>query len=98
MHAPSSEAEFYSWAAFGYGLNATLLGRPVAETGGMKATLSESVQVYANEVAMDELNHVRILSLSCQCSPIHVSQARCAPALTQPLPAMPSTAHMNASY
>lgn len=54
------QGEFYSWAAFGYGLNATLLGRPVAADGGMKATLSEATQLYANEVAQDEINHVCI--------------------------------------
>jgi hypothetical protein len=56
------EGEFYSWAAFGYGLNATLLGRPVdTNDGGMKASLSSAVQNYANEVAHDEINHVAFL-------------------------------------
>ena len=31
------EAEFYSWAAFGHGLNATLLGGGPGSTGGQKA-------------------------------------------------------------
>ena len=53
------QGEFYSWAAFGYGLNATLLGRPVSADGGMKATLTPATQAYATEVAQDEINHVR---------------------------------------
>lgn len=57
-----------SWAAFGYGLNATLLGRPVdPNDGGMKAALSSAVQNYANEVAKDEINHVRVFLCSNQC-------------------------------
>ena len=33
------EAEFYSWAAFGHGLNDTLLGGGPGSVGGKKATL-----------------------------------------------------------
>jgi len=31
------EAEFYSWAAFGHGLNSTLLGGGPGSVGGQKA-------------------------------------------------------------
>jgi hypothetical protein len=65
VHRPA-QGEFYSWAAFGYGLNATLLGRPVdTNDGGMKASLSSAVQNYANEVAHDEINHVRLPVFPC---------------------------------
>nr|QOL01135.1 putative extracellular protein CSOL_059a [Pseudococcomyxa simplex] len=55
------EAEFYSYAAFGKGLNATLLGGGPGATGGEKAQLSYSVQQYATEIAQDEINHVAFL-------------------------------------
>ncbi len=32
------EAEFYSWAVFGHGLNSTLLGGGPGSIGGQKAT------------------------------------------------------------
>jgi len=53
------QAEFYTWAAFGKGLNATLLGGGPGSVGGEKAQLSYAVQQYATEIANDELNHVR---------------------------------------
>lgn len=53
-----AQAEFYSYAAFGKGLNATLLGGGPGATGGEKARLSYSVQQYATEIAQDEINHV----------------------------------------
>jgi hypothetical protein len=53
-----AQAEFYSYAAFGKGLNATLLGGGPGATGGEKAQLSYSVQQYATEIAQDEINHV----------------------------------------
>lgn len=52
------QAEFYNWAAFGKGLNATLLGGGPGSVGGEKAQLSYAVQQYATEIANDELNHV----------------------------------------
>lgn len=59
------EAQFYSWAAFGHGLDAGLLtgtGNQGALTGGAKVPFaSMDVQQYAEEIAMDELNHVKFL-------------------------------------
>lgn len=46
------QAEYFSWAVFGHGLNDTLLGRArtSADIGGQKAKLSEAVQDYFTEV------------------------------------------------
>ena len=54
------EANFYSYAAYGSGLNSTLRGGGPMATGGKKAVLNSQVQNYANEVARDEINHVSI--------------------------------------
>ena len=54
------EANFYSYAAYGSGINSTLRGGGPMATGGEKATLSSPVQNYANEVARDEINHVSV--------------------------------------
>ena len=59
------EATFYSYAAYGSGLNSTLRGGGPTAIGGKKAMLSSPVQNYANEVARDEINHVSITSSSC---------------------------------
>ena len=62
------EATFYSYAAYGSGLNSTLRGGGPMATGGMQAKLSSKVQNYANEVAKDEINHVSVaLSQLCWC-------------------------------
>ncbi|BDA49031.1 Desiccation-related protein PCC13-62 [Coccomyxa sp. Obi] len=56
------EAEFYSWAAFGHGLNSTLLGGGPGSIGGKKATFAlEATRQYALEIAQDEINHVAAL-------------------------------------
>ena len=55
------EAEFYSWAAFGKGLDSSLTGGGPASIGGEKANLSPAAQAYANEIAQDEINHVAFL-------------------------------------
>jgi hypothetical protein len=59
------EAQFYSYAATGNGLSASLLtgtGTQGAVTPGQKANLSNpAVIAYANEIAQDELNHVEFL-------------------------------------
>lgn len=55
------EAEFYSWAAFGKGLSSEDRGNGPASQGGKKATLSKTVQAYAEEIARDEIAHVRFL-------------------------------------
>ena len=56
------EATFYSYAAYGSGLNSTLRGDGPVAIGGKKAMLSSAVQNYANEVARDEINHVSVTS------------------------------------
>jgi hypothetical protein len=55
------EAEFYSWAAFGHGLSAADRGNGPASVGGQKALLSTAAQAYAEEIANDEVAHVRFL-------------------------------------
>ncbi|KAK9823094.1 hypothetical protein WJX72_000228 [[Myrmecia] bisecta] len=55
------EGQFYSYAAFGQGLNATDRGNGPQALGGKKANLTAEVQAIANEIATDEINHVRFL-------------------------------------
>lgn len=55
------EASFYSWAAFGKGLSAEDFGGEPDVIGGMKAKLSPVAQAYAEEIAKDEIAHVRAL-------------------------------------
>jgi hypothetical protein len=55
------EAEFYSWAVFGQGLNDTLSGGGPPSTGGQKANLSADFLAYATEIANDEIAHVAFL-------------------------------------
>jgi hypothetical protein len=58
------EAEFYLHAATGTGLSATDAGpNPGAVTGGAKltATLTAVQSAYLNEIAQNELDHVRLL-------------------------------------
>eukprot|EP00270_Netrium_digitus_P013015 TRINITY_DN428_c0_g1_i4.p1 TRINITY_DN428_c0_g1~~TRINITY_DN428_c0_g1_i4.p1 ORF type:complete len:275 (-),score=30.15 TRINITY_DN428_c0_g1_i4:94-918(-) len=55
------EAEFYSWAAYGRGLNATLRGGGPASIGGKKALLSPVAQALAQDIADDEIGHVIFL-------------------------------------
>ena len=55
------EAEFYSFAAFGYGLNATLRGGGPAPVGGRKALLTPAAQTLAMDIATDETTHVAFL-------------------------------------
>lgn len=52
------EAEFYSYAAYGYGISDELRGYGPEPIGGMKAALSPTVQAYAEEVANNEIAHV----------------------------------------
>ena len=54
------EAEYYSTAINGYGLNSSTLasgGGPAV--GGLKANLSPELIQIATELANDEINHVR---------------------------------------
>jgi hypothetical protein len=59
------EAQFYSYAVTGSGLSASLLsgtGTQGAVTGGRKVTFTDPVvEQYANEIAGDEIAHVRFL-------------------------------------
>ena len=61
------EAQFYSFAAFGVGLDASLLtglGTQGAVTGGAQVpfdTTNTVVRDYAREIALDEIAHVRFL-------------------------------------
>lgn len=56
------EAEFNSLAAFGVGMHPKLFGKSSeTPTGGKKADLSWDIQLWAEEVARDEIGHVRIL-------------------------------------
>ena len=54
------EAEYYSTAINGYGLNSTTLGSGGGPAvGGLKANLSPELIQIATELANDEINHVR---------------------------------------
>lgn len=55
------EAEFYSWAAFGDGLNKTLRGGGPRAAGGKRALLSPSAVALARDIATDEITHVAFL-------------------------------------
>lgn len=55
------EAEFYSWAVYGVGLNKTLYGHSATSVGGQKANLSATVYEYASQIAQDEIHHVAFL-------------------------------------
>ena len=59
------EAQFYSYAAFGVGLDASLtggIGGTGAVTGGRRVTFTDPlVAAYALEIAQDEIAHVRFL-------------------------------------
>ncbi len=60
------EAEFYSWAAFGKGLDAADAGGGPASTGGKKLVytgqpIDGAVQAYIEEIANDEIAHVKFL-------------------------------------
>ena len=59
------EAQFYAFAAFGVGLNASLLtgiGTQGAVTGGAQVPFQDTVvREYAREIAIDEVAHVAFL-------------------------------------
>ena len=59
------EAQFYAFAAFGVGLNASLLtgtGTQGAVTGGAQVPFQDAVvREYAREIAIDEIAHVAFL-------------------------------------
>lgn len=56
------EAEYYSTAINGYGLNSTTLGNGPPGVGGLKANLSPDLTKIVTELANDEINHVRPLA------------------------------------
>ena len=53
------QAQFYSFAAFGVGLNSSLTANGPAPIGGAAASLSGLIKPYAIEIANDEIAHVR---------------------------------------
>lgn len=53
-------ADFFSWAAFGKGLDAEQRGHGPASVGGMNATLGD-FQSIASEIAVQEIKHVELL-------------------------------------
>ena len=55
------EAEFYSFAAFGHGLNRTQRAGGPRAAGGKKALLSPEAQTLARDIAADEITHVEFL-------------------------------------
>jgi len=59
------EAEFYSYASFGHGLNPRITtgkGRRGGVIGGRKVKFkSRAIKNYAKEIAQDEIDHVRFL-------------------------------------
>ena len=56
------EAEFYSYAAFGVGLSSADAGGGPASVGGKKVTFATpAIQSYAEEIANDEIAHVKFL-------------------------------------
>ncbi|KAK9807741.1 hypothetical protein WJX72_007829 [[Myrmecia] bisecta] len=55
------EAQFYSCAATGQPLSAELTANGPAPIGCKKANLTVPFQLYANEIAQDETNHVKLL-------------------------------------
>lgn len=59
MNLECLEAEYYSTAINGYGLNSTTLGNGSPAVGGLKANLSPELIQIATELANDEINHVR---------------------------------------
>lgn len=59
------EAEYYSTAINGYGLNSTTLGNGPPAVGGVKANLSPDLIKIATELANDEINHVSLSALCC---------------------------------
>jgi hypothetical protein len=71
------EASFYSYAAYGHGLTEC-----TNTTGGMKANLSPAMEAYAEELAYDEYQHVKLLktvlgknNYSVPCPPMDLGSA-----------------------
>jgi len=55
------EGDFYSAAAYGYGLSTADRGGGPLSIGGKKANLTADGQYYAEQIAQDEIAHVRFL-------------------------------------
>ena len=60
MNLECLEAEYYSTAINGYGLNSSTLGGGPQATGGLKANLSPDLIRITTELANDEINHVSL--------------------------------------
>lgn len=74
------EAEFYSYAAYGYGLSRTLRGGGPTPVGGRKALLSPEALTLARDLAVDEIRHVRFLRMvlgrnAVACPQINIGSA-----------------------
>ena len=68
------EAEYYSNAVYGYGLNSSTLGSGPGSVGGLKANLSPDLLKIATELANDEINHVSSrCCLKLDCNSLNVS-------------------------
>ncbi|CAL5226184.1 g9015 [Coccomyxa viridis] len=92
------EATFYSYAAYGSGLNSTLRGGGPMATGGMQAKLSSKVQNYANEVAKDEINHVAFLRMALGSAAVPCPQIDVGPAFGAIVKAALGPANMNMTF
>ena len=74
MNLECLEAEYYSTAINGYGLNSSTLGSGVPAVGGLKANLSPQLIQIATELANDEINHVSPLGHNFDASSLkHVA-------------------------
>ncbi len=65
MNLECLEAEYYSTAINGYGLNSSTLGNGPPAVGGLKANLSPELIQIATELANDEINHVSPARQAC---------------------------------
>jgi hypothetical protein len=75
------EAEFYLQAAFGRSLSAADSGGGPAPIGGRKVTFtSDAVRQYAEEIAIDEENHVKFLRSALGASAVARPQLDIGPA------------------
>lgn len=68
MNLECLEAEYYSTAINGYGLNSSTLGSGAPAVGGLKANLSPQLIQIATELANDEINHVSPLAHNLDAS------------------------------
>ena len=74
MNLECLEAEYYSTAINGYGLNSSTLGGGPQATGGLKANLRPDLIRITTELANDEINHVSLTA----AQPPHIPYTSCA--------------------